>query len=66
MKKTYIAPLVTKMLSVDEQIIAASITSVGGDVNTELTFTKDDPEPDVEADVKGTIFDDEDLWDIDY
>lgn len=64
MKKTYIAPFVTKVLFVSEQIVAASITKIGGDV-PELEFGEGDAP--VEADVKGTIFEDEEeLWDFEY
>ena len=66
MKKIYIAPFVTKVLFEGKQIVAASVTKIGGDVNTELTFSSEEPTPEIEADVKGTIFDDEDPWAFEY
>jgi len=54
MKKTYIIPSVEVTYVVAEQMVAASITSVGGDANIEIG-TGETPE---EADVKGNPFGD--------
>lgn len=55
MKKTYISPALELMQAEVQQMLAASITNVGGDSGIELG-TGDTP---VEADVKG---EDWDIW----
>ena len=52
MKKTYISPVMDVTYLVAEQIIANSITSVGGNSGIDLGT---DPPP-TEADVKGNIY----------
>ena len=54
MKKNYIAPELSEQLMMEEQMIAASITTVGGDSGIEIG-TGETPE---EADVKGNFFGD--------
>lgn len=61
MKKTYISPVVSEQMLATEQLLANSITGVGGD--TEITpADPSDPIPE-EADVKGNGYN---VWDIDW
>lgn len=53
MKKTYIAPVVEGVMMDAEEILAASVTSVGGDSGLGLG-TGETP---TEADAKSSIFD---------
>ena len=57
MKKTYIAPVVEGVQMDAEEIIATSVTAVGGNSGLKRSF---DDAP-TEADVKGGFFD-EDPW----
>ena len=59
MKKTYIIPTTEVTFVVAEQMIANSITGVGGDSDIDLG----DGEVPGEADVKGNSYN---VWDIDW
>ena len=52
MKKTYISPVMDVTYMVAEQMIAASITVIGGDSNIEIGTET----PPTEADVKGNFY----------
>lgn len=56
MKKTYISPVVSEQVLATEQLLANSITEIGGDSGIEIG----DEEPPAEADTKkdwGSIWD---------
>lgn len=62
MKKTYISPAMDVTLIVAEQVIAGSITEVGGDAG--ITMPEDPSEPiPTEADVKGNSYN---VWDVEW
>ena len=59
MKKTYISPVVSEQVLATEQLLANSITEIGGNSGLQ-PGTGDTPE---EADVKGNGYN---VWDIDW